>query len=50
MLGVTIELRKLLSLEPMMHLSIMGLDEDKNVIFKLTDSVVFTASLIHGQS
>ncbi|PUZ39753.1 LOW QUALITY PROTEIN: hypothetical protein GQ55_9G363300 [Panicum hallii var. hallii] len=45
MLGNTIELRKLLSLKPMMHLRIMGLDEDNNVIFKLTDSVVFTVNL-----
>ncbi|CAL4932791.1 unnamed protein product [Urochloa decumbens] len=43
--GNTIELGNLCSQKPTMRLSILGLDEDNNMILKFTDSVVFTVNL-----
>ncbi|CAN6305596.1 unnamed protein product [Urochloa humidicola] len=43
--GNTTDLGKLFKLKPTMRLSILGHDEDNNMILKLTDSVVFTVNL-----
>ncbi|CAL4924280.1 unnamed protein product [Urochloa decumbens] len=43
--GNIIELGSLLSLKPPMSLNLLGVDEDKNVILRLTDDVVFTVNL-----
>ncbi|CAN6311593.1 unnamed protein product [Urochloa humidicola] len=44
-LGNTIELGSLLSLKPTMTINVLGVDEDKYAILRLTDSVIFTVNL-----